>query len=79
MTSLAAGSMQVDPGDEGVWEPCAEDAIGPSGAVAGLRYTISGQPCVFPADFQGQTITDCIDVMGRSMCQVGTAPRQPLH
>lgn len=63
---------KVDRGDEGVWEPCVEDAIGPAGAAAGLRYTISGQPCVFPAEFQGQAITDCIDVMGRSMCQTAS-------
>jgi len=35
------------------------------------RFSQSGRPCQFPAVYDGQVVTDCVDISGVPFCQVG--------
>lgn len=41
------------------------------------RYAQSGQPCLFPATYNGQTVTDCVDFGAGPYCPVGINDWQP--
>lgn len=42
----------------------------PAAAAAG-QLSVTGRPCVFPALYNGDMVTDCVPISGTLSCQVG--------
>lgn len=40
--------------------------------VSAQRVTVTGEPCVFPTIYRGQTLNDCTPVGGVDMCKTAT-------
>jgi len=65
-----AGQVATDPLPTGpVTEAPALSTRQPE--TSAVQYSRSGRPCMFPALYNGEMVTDCVDIAGTGYCQVG--------